>query len=114
MSSIQLTRLIDGLAVLSLPFVLWFVLWIANHRWAVRVRRTLSLMRAARWVTMALAVVFLLLHESYDNFPTLYWAGCLTFSAGLTFPEKWVKRGIAPDLIKQEDSAEGWWPSKPL
>ena len=114
MTPIQLNRVIEALAVLSLPFAVWFVLWLASQRWAVRQRRTLAFMVAARWIAIALAVVFLLIHETYGNFPSLYWAGCLAFSASLTWPERWVRRGIAPDLPPQMGAPEGWWPSKPL
>ena len=96
MSSIRLTREIEALAVGSLPFIVWLVLWIASRHWAIRQHQTVALIRTARLLALVLAVVFWLTHESYQSFPTLYGAGCVMFSAGLTFPERWVQGGIAP------------------
>lgn len=97
MTSIHIKRLIEVLAVLSSPLVVWFVLYLVDHHWPARLRRTFAFMREARWVGMALAVIFWLVHETRESFPSILCAGCMTFSVGLTFTERWVKAGIAPD-----------------
>lgn len=48
-----------------------------------------------------------------DSFLLVYGLAGTMFSQGLHWPEMWLKRRLAPDLIKRVESPDGWWPSKP-
>jgi hypothetical protein len=95
---------------LALPFIVWLALYIAARWWSINLRPVLPWLNILRWVGWGLGVALSLIYLGLDRFPA-YGGAMITFSIGLSFPQGWVKRRFAPELI-EPNSPDGYWPSK--
>jgi len=93
----------------ALPFLVWLALYVAARWWAVNLRPVLPWLNILRYVGWGFGVALLTLSLARDHFPMFYGLAMTIFSLGLSFPQSWVKRRFAPDLV--EPSGD-WWPSK--
>ena len=94
-------KIVISVAVLALPFLVWLALYAASRAFSVGLRPILPLMRVLRWVAWGAGVVLCLAHLTLNRFP-FYGMACLSLSLGLSFPETWVKRRFAPDLMASD------------
>jgi hypothetical protein len=101
---------IETFSALSLlPHIIWLALYIAARRRPIEARPILRWLRILRWVGWGLGIALFTLSLARDHFPFIYGLAMTAFSTGLSFPESWLKRRFAPDLI---GPAGDWWPSK--
>src|SRR6266542_4308585 len=86
---------IETFSVFSvLPHIIWLALYGASRRWPIHPRPVLKWLRILRWVGWGIAIPLGLLALARNQFP-IYGLAMSTFSAGLSFPESWLKRRIA-------------------
>jgi len=78
------------------PFVLWGVLYVAVRKWSLNLRPLIARFRAFRWVAWSCGVLLIVGCLAGGHYPWSYAIAVATFSAGLTFPESWLKRQYAP------------------
>jgi hypothetical protein len=97
------------LALSASPLIVWLALYMTSRWWSVNLRPVLPWLRALRWVAWGLAIALLINHLAHDHFPISYAIAMGSVQLGLSFPESWVKRRFAPDLV---ESPDGYWPSK--
>ncbi len=108
----KLLTIIDCVAIIASPFVLWFALY-ATARWtSYSLRPTLRWIRLVRWASWFAGLVAFIIPMFYDRFASIYGTPAILFSLGLRFPEKWVTRRFAPELLEAANPAGGWWSSK--
>lgn len=94
MTPILLTRIIEALAVLSLPFVAWLGLCLAIRYQRVGRDRALVWIRTARWVSGLLGAALLIANLVNGSVSAWCWNACLVFSIGLAFPELRLRREL--------------------
>jgi hypothetical protein len=108
----KLTKLVIVLIPMAAPFVVWLGLYAASRFASLNLRPAVAWLRVLRWTTWGAAVCLFFAHIANDRFPFVYAAAGFIFSQGLFFPEGWVKRRFAPELVAPAESPDGWWPSK--
>ena len=86
--------------LIVLPFIVWLALYVAARWWSFDLRPVLPWLNMLRWVGWGLAIALLILSLARDHFPMVYGQAMTSFSLGLAFPQSWVKRRFAPDLIE--------------
>jgi hypothetical protein len=94
-----LTIGITSLLVIA-PFVVWGALSVVMRKWSLDPRSLLRWFRGFRWVVWSCG---LLLWVGYGvsffmgrpHFPWVYAGAVVTFSVGLSFPERWLKERFA-------------------
>ncbi len=106
-------RIVAGVVILAAPFLLWLALYATARLFSVNLRRILPVIISLHLLTYGAGVVLMLINLANNHFPGRYAAALVACSAGLIFPETWLKRRFAPDLLPPADSEDGWWPSKP-
>ena len=88
-------------ASLASPFIVWLALYVAARWGSIGLRPTLSWFRILRWVSFAAGIAFFLTYLFHGHFLGHfldYGLAMVTLSAGLSFPERWVKRRFVSDL----------------
>jgi len=91
---------IEIFALFSLsPHILWLSLYVASRRWPIDTRPILRWLKILRWVSWGFAGSLFLVALARNHFP-IYGLAMSVFSTGLSFPESWLKRRFASDLIK--------------
>ena len=98
-------KIVISALVLAAPFLIWLALYAAARAFSVGLRPILPLMRVLRWVAWGGGLVLCLASLALNHFPSSYGMASLSLSLGLSFPETWVKRRLAPDLMP--NSPEG-------
>lgn len=86
--------------LIALPFIVWLALYVAARWWSINLRPVLPWLNILRWVGWGFAITLLTLSLARDHFPMVYGQAMALFSLGLSFPQSWVKRRFAPDLIE--------------
>jgi hypothetical protein len=92
-----------------LPHIIWLALYVAARRRPIEARPTLRWLKILRWVGWGFGIALFTLSLVRDHFPIAYGLAMTTFSTGLSFPQSWLKRRFAPDLV---EPSSGWRPSK--
>jgi uncharacterized protein involved in cysteine biosynthesis len=96
----MVVRAIPFLLVVSAPFVVWLLLYLASHWWSADLRPASSWLRVLRWLTWIAGLALMLVSLAPNHLLFSYGAAISSFSMGLSFPEDWVKRRLAPDSLK--------------
>jgi hypothetical protein len=112
MSPDKLRLLIALIAMWLVPFAIWGVLSIARNLYSANLRPLLPSLRVLRGLLWFVGCSINLVGLVYDP---LHWCipigmGIWGISCGLSFPEGWLKRHYAPELLRSE-STEEWWPT---
>ena len=85
-------------AFFALPLVFWLAMYVAARWWSINWRPVLPWLKILRWVVWGCGVALVLTSLARNGFPVSYGLIILGFSAGLSFPETWVKRRFAAEL----------------
>lgn len=88
----------QAIAFVSLPLIFWLAIYLAARWWSINWRPILLWLKILRWVGWGLGAVLVLVSIFRNVFPITDGALILTFSAGLSIPESWVKRQFSPKL----------------
>jgi hypothetical protein len=96
--AIEITSLL-----ITLPFIVWLALYVAAHWCSINLRPVLPWLNILRWVGWGFAFALLTLSLARDHFSMVYRQAMSSFSLGLAFPQSWVKRRFAPDLIESRN-----------
>jgi hypothetical protein len=108
-----LPKLVVLTGLLLSPFILWFALHSAARRFSLDLRPILPWLRRLQWVAWGITVaLFLALAFTDNNHIVMYACLFSSFSQTLSFAERRLRKRFAPELVTNDDSAEGWWPSK--
>jgi len=98
----------------GLPFGTWGLLLIIAKLRHPDLRPMIRWLRLARWavwlVGITLATAALVTNRMWHSWHFSIGMSLVALSLGLTFPEKWVKRNYAPELIESE-SGQDWRPT---
>ena len=86
------------IAFIVLPLILWLAMYLAARWWSINWRPILPWLRILRWLGWGFGSVLVLASMVRNVFPITDGVLILTFSAGLSMPESWVKRRFAPKL----------------
>jgi len=102
--------LVAFFAIMLMPFAVWAALGIAREVYKANLRPWLRMIRVLRWITWCIGGVAGLTALVSD----MHWflpiaMSIANSSGGLSFPERWLKRHYAPELL-QSHSQDGWWP----
>jgi hypothetical protein len=78
------------------PLVSWLLVYVLVRYSLIDPNRLESWLGAARWATWIPAMALMLAAIANDNFHYLFVYGCglLSFSAGLSFSESWLKKRL--------------------
>jgi hypothetical protein len=102
---VKLIKIAIIAGVLLAPFVFWLFIYGLLRFSSVDPQRVKSWLRTLRWVTWipaaALMLVAIVNHKFHYLF--FYGSGLFSFSAGLSFPESWLKKRLGLEKID-----EGW------
>jgi hypothetical protein len=85
---------ITSLLVIA-PFVVWGALYVAVRKWSLDLRSLLPWLRGFRWVVWSCGLLLFVGYFAGGHFPWVYPSAVSTFSAGLYFPERWLKEQLA-------------------
>jgi hypothetical protein len=102
----KLRVLLECAAIMVAPFVVWLALFAVSRWWSVSLRPALGWIRALQWVAWFAGLVGTTLHLLFDRLPLVYGLAALMLAVGLRFPERWLKRHFAPDLLNTANSSE--------
>ena len=106
-------RLIVTVLIVAAPFALWLGLYSAARWRSVNLGATLPWIVGLRWVAWAAAGALFMIHLSRESFPGSYGMAGLMASAGLYSVAEWVKRRLAPDVLKAGNSRDHLLTDKP-
>jgi hypothetical protein len=99
---------------MAAPFVIWLALHIGASRFALDLHPLLPWLRRLQWVAWGTGAALFLLEIITRNIHILPFAcACVSLNAGLSIADRHLKKQFAPELITNDGSANGWWPSKP-
>jgi hypothetical protein len=87
----------QAIAFIVLPLILWLAMYLAARWWSINWRPILPWLRILRWLGWGFGGVLVLASMVRNVFPITDGVLILTFSAGLSMPESWVKRRFAPN-----------------
>ncbi len=105
--------LIELIALMASPFLVWFALYIAALRLSLDLRRILPWIRTFQWIAWAAAAVLFIAVAAAGNDRFTPFACVLTsVSPALSIAERNLKKRFAPELMTSEESPDGWWPKK--
>ena len=81
------------------PFVVWLSIYCVSRNPSIDLRRFLPVLRALRWITWALAMALMLPAIVGDALHrvAVYGFALMSFSAGLSFSQSWLKRKLHLD-----------------
>ena len=86
-------------AFIALPLVFWLAMYMATRWWSINWRPVLPWLKILRWISWGCGAALLLTSLARNVLPAAnFGAVILGFSAGLSFPESWVKRRFAAEL----------------
>ena len=91
----QLATVVGATLVIA-PFAIWLSFYYLAKFSSIDLHRALPWLRVLRWVTWILATPFMfaaIVNHSYHHF-FVYGCGLFSFSAGLSFPETWLKNRL--------------------
>jgi hypothetical protein len=87
---------------LALPFVICLTLYFSARWWSVNPHKVLVWLKVVRWIAWVFGLAAVLLEfgaMSRGRYP-IYGLSMMGCSAGLAFPENWVKHRFAPEPIQ--------------
>jgi hypothetical protein len=92
---------ITSLLIIGGPFILWGALSVAVRKSSLNSRSLLWWFRGFRWVVWSCGLVLWVGYGvgyfmGRPHFLWVYPCSVATFSAGLVFPERWLKEQISP------------------
>jgi len=81
------------------PFVVWFFVYCVSKCPSVSLHRFLPLLRALRWATWAAAIALMLpaFASGAIHRAAVYGFALSSFSAGLSFPQSWLRKKLSLD-----------------
>jgi hypothetical protein len=97
MTQEKLSAICIVLLIATSPFFFWLILYFANPRSQDELKTQISRVKRLRWVVyfagVALGVFWII-----DHMPNHYWifgSAVISASAGLVFPDTWLKNRLA-------------------
>jgi hypothetical protein len=92
------------------PFAVWAVVYAAFKQRLFPAESMLRLVRAWRWIAWAASILILVCIVLPFHLSWLYAISASAFSAGLSFPESWLKLHVPPDA--SDVKTQYWDPGK--
>jgi hypothetical protein len=83
------------LLLIVAPFIGWGALYVGVRNWSLDPQQLMSWLRGLRWLSWICAVLLFGGYVVGGHYPWAYPIAMFTFSAGLSFPESWLKRRIS-------------------
>lgn len=84
-----------GSLFLVAPFIVWFALFIAVRKWTLHPEVLLPWFVRFRWLVWSCAVVLYVGSFGGGYHLRIFGSALIAFSAGLAFPEGWLKKHLA-------------------
>ena len=78
------------------PFIVWGALYVAVRKWSLDLRSLLPWLRGFRWVVWSCGLLLYIGYFAGGQFPWVYAISVVSFSIGLSFPERWLKEQFPP------------------
>jgi hypothetical protein len=88
----KILRIEIASALMALPLVIWLALYLTYRWWSLNLGWTLQWLETLRRVSWVFSVILAILSAARDHFPFVYAIAMFTFSAGISMPERWVRR----------------------
>jgi hypothetical protein len=86
---------ISSLLIIA-PFIVWSALCVAARKWSLDLQSLVQWFRGFRLVVWSCGLLLYIGYFAGGHFPLVYPASVVTFSAGLYFPERWLKEQLPP------------------
>ena len=78
------------------PFIVWGALYVAVRKWSLDLQSLVTWLRGFRWVVWSCGLLLFIGYFAAGHFPWVYAISVVTFSIGLSFPERWLKEQFPP------------------
>ena len=78
------------------PFIVWGALYVAVRKSSLDLQSLVPWLRGFRWVVWSCGLLFFIGYFAGGHYPWVYPSAVATFSAGLYFPERWLKEQLTP------------------
>ncbi len=90
--------LVIGISLLLViaPLIFWGALYVTVRKWSLDLQSLVPWLRGFRWVVWSCGLLLFIGYFAGGHYSWVYPSAVATFSAGLYFPERWLKEQLAP------------------